>query len=120
MRMGSFLAGGLAGAAAVVYLYKNKEKLINMTADFMLSGMKSSVKESNLPKQADSGVPANAKISKADPQFSEAGSVSGSANPSASGHELEEVRKWVADDPHLSATVQQILEHNNEQPQNRH
>lgn len=120
MRMGSFFIGSLAGAAAVIYMIRNKDKLMNLTTDIVLSGLEPMV--SSKSSRGQKAVQSDVSVKHAHTPEQNASKISPNSGSSANAGqtELEEVRKWVANDPNLSATVQEILEHNNEQLQDHH
>ncbi|WP_010273909.1 hypothetical protein [Paenibacillus senegalensis] len=120
MRMASFILGSLAGAAATVYLYKNKDRLFNLTTDLILSGFQPAASSSqSSQRQAGAQPEASAKQDLAAANTSHAAFATGTTSAPANNG-LDEVRQWVAKDPNLSATVQEILQHNNEQSQAHH
>lgn len=119
MRIGSFILGSLAGAAAVMYINKNKGKLWTVITEAALSTQKTSRhgKKSDA-WSANVQTPSGAGSSKpAAPATAFASSTSATAPaPAMTGREgVKEVKEWINSDPALSATVQEILEHNNQQ-----
>ncbi|MBA2942246.1 hypothetical protein HZF08_28650 [Paenibacillus sp. CGMCC 1.16610] len=108
MKIGTFLLGGIAGAAAVVYL--------NRKSKSMLFSAFSSSSES-MGKVVDKAKDTFASKSFGDSPVRNFSSTStnSSANSSAnSSGGLGQVEKIVKEDPHLSVTVNEILQANKE------
>lgn len=101
MRIGAFMLGGIAGAAAVIYLNRKSKSM-------MLSAFSSS--SESMGKVVD-----KAKDSFGSKAFkdSTAKNFSGASSNSSSGN-LNQVEKIVKEDPSLKATVNQILQDNQE------
>ncbi|MFD0694867.1 hypothetical protein ACFQZT_12245 [Paenibacillus sp. GCM10027628] len=97
MKIGTFLLGGIAGAAAVIYLNRKSKSL-------MLSAFSSSSESMGkvMDRAKDKFVSKTFKDSTAK-NFS-----------STSSNNLNQVEKIVKEDPHLKATVNEILQENKE------
>lgn len=104
MKIGTFLLGGIAGAAAVVYL--------NRKSKSMLFSAFSSSSES-MGKVVDKAKDKFANKSFSDSPVRNFSSTSTNASANASGG-LSQVEKIVKEDPHLSGTVNEILQANKE------
>lgn len=97
MKIGTFLLGGIAGAAAVVYLNRKSKSML-------LSAFSSS--SESMGKVVD----------KAKDSFvnKSAGGTAFKNFSSTSMNNLNEVEKIVKEDPHLKSTVNEILHENKE------
>ncbi|OCT12504.1 hypothetical protein A8709_32280 [Paenibacillus pectinilyticus] len=95
MKLGTFMLGGIAGAAAVIYL--------NRKSKSMLFSAFSSSSES-MGKVVD-----KAKDSFSNKSFGDSMSRNFSSTSSTG---LNQVEKIVKEDPHLKATVNEILQDN--------
>ncbi|NOU99241.1 hypothetical protein [Paenibacillus planticolens] len=104
MRIGTFLLGGIAGAAAVIYL--------NRKSKSMLFSAFSSSSES-MGKVMDKAKDTFASKSSSDKTVRNFSSSSTNSGASAGGG-LNQVEKIVKEDPHLRVTVSEILEANKE------
>ncbi|MCY9664741.1 hypothetical protein M5X11_07200 [Paenibacillus alginolyticus] len=97
MKIGTFLLGGIAGAAAVIYL--------NRKSKSMLFSAFSSSSES-MGKVVD-----KAKDSLVNKSF---GNSSAKSFSTSNSNGLNQVEKIVKEDPHLKATVNEIMRENKE------
>ncbi|SDN88252.1 hypothetical protein SAMN04487897_105256 [Paenibacillus sp. yr247] len=97
MKIGTFLLGGIAGAAAVIYL--------NRKSKSMLFSAFSSTSES-MGKVVD-----KAKDTFVNKSF---GNSAAKSSSNTSTNSLNQVEKIVKEDPHLKATVNEILSDNKE------
>lgn len=104
MKIGTFLLGGIAGAAAVIYL--------NRKSKSMLFSAFSSSSES-MGKVVDKAKDTFTSKSFSDKGVKNFSSTSTNASSSASSG-LNQVEKIVKEDPHLSVTVNEILQANKE------
>ncbi|RTE10488.1 hypothetical protein [Paenibacillus whitsoniae] len=100
MKLGTFLLGGIAGAAAVVYLNRKSKSML-------FSAFSSS--NNSMGRMMD-------KVDKAKDSFMSKSHEANSAKafnsaPPASGG-LDQVEKIVKDDAHLKSTVNEILNEN--------
>lgn len=103
MKIGTFLLGGIAGAAAVVYLNRKSKSMLFSAFSSSSESMGKVVdkaKDTFASKSSDSPVR----------NFS---STSTNAGANSSGG-LGAVAKIVKEDPHLSVTVNEILQANKE------
>ncbi|MEW9699024.1 hypothetical protein [Paenibacillus sp. SI8] len=102
MKIGTFLLGGIAGAAAVIYLNRKSKSM-------MLSAFSSSSESVGkvMDKARDKFVSKTFKDSSID---SSAKSYSSASSGSAGG--LSQVEKIVKEDPGLKSTVNEILQEN--------
>ncbi|NEW06112.1 hypothetical protein GK047_08830 [Paenibacillus sp. SYP-B3998] len=107
MKIGTFLLGGIAGAAAVIYLNRKSKSL-------MMSAFSSSSESMGkvMGRAKDSLVNNSFKESFKD-STSKSFSPTNSGNATGSGH-LNQVEKVVKEDPSLKATVNEILQENHE------
>ncbi|GIP32361.1 hypothetical protein [Paenibacillus sp. J2TS4] len=117
MRMASFLLGGIAGAAAVVYVSRNSDKvwsgIMRMagSANQMMSQSKSMMNNlTSSPTDSLAGQgPAAAKSVKS------SGGHNGMSKSQTSNYSMSDVEEIINKDSQLKATVQEILEHNDSQ-----
>ncbi|GIP37501.1 hypothetical protein J31TS4_07810 [Paenibacillus sp. J31TS4] len=114
MRLGTFLLGGLAGAAAVVYLNRRGSMLAGLansegTAGQFLNKAKQAVSSFQMgAMSSSSGKSGHQSRSEAN------GSKHENARQAAGrqGGSMEQVEHLIDEDPQLKATVQDILQHN--------
>ncbi|OXM88093.1 hypothetical protein [Paenibacillus rigui] len=108
MKFGSFLLGGLVGAAAVVY-FNNKSKSMllsaftsnNQSLGHVMDKAKDRFTDQSAEDKAKSKAAANTSFKKDDP-FNTAGGG------------LEKVKDIVKEDPQLKSTVNEILAENDQ------
>ncbi|MZQ84370.1 hypothetical protein GQF01_19825 [Paenibacillus sp. 5J-6] len=107
MKIGTFLLGGIAGAAAVVYLNRKSKSML-------FSAFSSSSESMGKVVDKAKDTFANKSFSSDSPvrNFSST-STSTNAGANSSGG-LGTVEKIVKEDPHLSVTVNEILQANKE------
>lgn len=97
MKLGTFMLGGIAGAAAVIYLNRKSKSML-------FSAFSSS--SDSMGKVVD-----KAKDTFASKSFGDS-AVRNFSSTSSTG--LNQVEKIVKEDPHLKATVNEILQDNKE------
>ncbi|UJF31167.1 hypothetical protein [Paenibacillus hexagrammi] len=107
MRIGTFLLGGLAGAAAVIYLNRKSKSM-------MLSAFSSS--SESMGKVMDKAKDTFTNKSFKDNHYKDTVSKSytSTSTNTTSSHGLNDVEKIVKEDPSLKATVNEILRDNKE------
>ncbi|MFD0867751.1 Uncharacterised protein [Chlamydia abortus] len=112
MRMATFLMGGIAGAAAAIYVSRNRDKVWSGLVQAAGSAQKM-MSNSKVFGFASATSQTGASSEPKQPEAKTAGSIAD--NTQTSKYQLKDVEEIVSKDPELTATVQEILEHNQNQ-----